>query len=65
MLLRKLEEEKSQPTEALWQLARFYQQSKQPEKGLACLRKVLAHMPDVEEKATQRPWEVHVHHLSE
>jgi len=50
-LLKRLEEEKADPTEALWQLARFYQQSKQPEKGLACLRQVSARMPDVEAKA--------------
>lgn len=50
-LLKRLEEEKSQPTEALWQLAKFYQQIKQPEKGLACLRQVLARIPDVEKKA--------------
>jgi len=50
-LLKRLEEEKSQPTEALWQLARFYQQRKQHEKGLACLRQALAHMPDLERKA--------------
>ena len=51
MLLQKLEEEKNEPTDALWQLARFYQQVKQHEKGLACLREALAHMPDVETKA--------------
>ncbi len=50
-LLKKLEEEKRDPVEALWQLARFYQQSKQFEKGLACLRQVLARMPDAEGKA--------------
>jgi tetratricopeptide (TPR) repeat protein len=50
-LLKRLEDEKCQPTEALWQLARFYQQSKQPEKGLACLRQVLTHLPDVERKS--------------
>jgi len=50
-LLKRLDEEKAQPTEALWQLARFYQQIKQPDKGLACLRQVLARLPDVEKKA--------------
>src|SRR6266550_8928668 len=50
-LLKRLEDEKSQPTEALWQLARFYQQSKQIEKGVACLRQMLAHVPDAEKKA--------------
>ncbi len=50
-LLKRLEAEKSQPIEALWQLARFYQQSKQFDKGLACLRQVLPQMPDAESKA--------------
>lgn len=51
VLLKRLEDEKTKPTDALWQLARLYQQSKQPEKGLACLRQMLEHMPDVEQKA--------------
>jgi tetratricopeptide (TPR) repeat protein len=50
-LLKRLEAEKSQPIDALWQLARFYQQRKDHEKGLNCLRQALAHMPDVESKA--------------
>jgi|SRR6266446_7043035 len=50
-LLKRLQAEKSQPIEALWQLARFYQQSKQYEKGLACLRQALPQMPDAERKA--------------
>lgn len=50
-LLKRLDEEKANPTEALWQLARFYQQSKQRDKGLACLRQALAQMPDLERKA--------------
>src|SRR5262245_49872838 len=50
-LLKRLEEEKSEPTKALWQLARIYQQCKQPEKGLTCLQQALVHMPDVETKA--------------
>jgi tetratricopeptide (TPR) repeat protein len=51
-LLKRLEAEKAHPANALWELARFYQQSKQPEKGLACLRQVLAQMPDAEQKAS-------------
>jgi tetratricopeptide (TPR) repeat protein len=51
VLLKRLEVEKTHPTEALWQLARFYQRSKQIEKGLECLRRVMAGMPDAEEKA--------------
>jgi tetratricopeptide (TPR) repeat protein len=50
-LLKRLEDEKAHPTQALWQLAIFYQQTKQPEKGLACLRQVLPHMPDPEKRA--------------
>jgi tetratricopeptide (TPR) repeat protein len=50
-LLKRLEDTKDHPTEALWQLARFYQQSKQIEKGLECLRRVMARESDVEKKA--------------
>ncbi len=52
VLLKRLEDEKRQPTDALWELARFYQQRKQIEKGLACLRQALAGMPDAEGKAS-------------
>ena len=51
LLLKRLEEEKDSPTDALWELSRFYQQTSQPDKGLACLRQVLARMPDAESKA--------------
>ena len=50
-LLKRLEAQKAKPTDALWELARFYQQSKQAEKGLACLRRVLQQLPDAEQKA--------------
>ena len=50
-LLKRLEAEKDKPIEALWQLARFYQQSRQYPKGVACLRQVLEKMPDTEGKA--------------
>ncbi len=50
-LLKQLEKQQSDPTDALWQLARFYQQCKDHEKGLACLRQAMAHMPDLETKA--------------
>ena len=50
-LLKRVEAEKAQPTEALWQLARFYQQSKQTEKGVTCLRQILAEMCEPENKA--------------
>ena len=50
-LLRRVEDEKAQPSEALWQLVRFYQHSKQFEKALGTLRRVLALSPDPESKA--------------
>jgi tetratricopeptide (TPR) repeat protein len=52
LLLQRLEEERSRPQDALWQLARFYQQTGQCEKGFACLRKVLAQMDGPEPKAS-------------
>ena len=50
-LLKRLENERAQPAEALWQLARFYQHRNHAEKGLSCLRQLLAHQPDAESKA--------------
>jgi tetratricopeptide (TPR) repeat protein len=50
-LLKRLDDEQSQPAGVLWQLARFYQQSKQIEKSLACLRQLLAKTPGAEGKA--------------
>ena len=50
-LLKRLAEEKHQPVNALWQLARFYQQSKQSQKGLSCLQQLLEQMSDPEAKA--------------
>lgn len=52
LLLKRLEEQKDAPADALWELARFYQQSRQIDKGLNCLRRVLALMPDAERKAS-------------
>ena len=52
LLLKRVEDEKDNPLDALWQLARFYQQSKQGDKALDCLRKVLELQPDVESKAS-------------
>jgi tetratricopeptide (TPR) repeat protein len=46
-----LEDEPDKATDVLWQLARLYQQTNQIEKGLECLRKTLALMPDAESKA--------------
>ena len=50
LLVKRAETDKD-PVEGLWQLARFYQQSKNYEKGLACLRQILSRMPDAEGKA--------------
>ena len=50
VLVKRLETDED-PVEGLWQLARFYQQSKNYEKGLACLRQILSRMPDAEGKA--------------
>jgi tetratricopeptide (TPR) repeat protein len=51
LLLKRLHEEKDNPTEALWQLARFYSQTTQPEKALEYLRRALEHMEGPEAKA--------------
>ncbi len=51
LLLKRLEDERAEPTDALWQLARFYGDGKQHEKAIECLRKVLARYPDLERKA--------------
>jgi tetratricopeptide (TPR) repeat protein len=51
MLLRKLDESKADPTEALWQLAQFYKLSKQHEKAIQRLRQLMERLPDAEEKA--------------
>jgi tetratricopeptide (TPR) repeat protein len=51
MLLKKLDESKAEPTEALWNLAQFYKLSKQHEKALQRLRELMALLPDPEQKA--------------
>jgi tetratricopeptide (TPR) repeat protein len=50
-LLKRLEDEKAEPTDALWELARFYGDRKQHEKAIECLRKVLVRYSDLERKA--------------
>jgi tetratricopeptide (TPR) repeat protein len=50
-LLKKLQNEMEHPTDALWQIAQFYKNAKQHEKALDYLRKLMALLPDVEQKA--------------
>lgn len=52
LLLRKLAKDRNHPADALWELARYYQQQKHHDKGLACLRQTLANVPDAEKKAS-------------
>lgn len=51
VLLKKLEAERQEPNNALWALARFYQQTKKGNRALECLRKVLERTEGVEAKA--------------
>ena len=51
LLLKRLDEAKADPTEALWQLAHFYKQVKQHEKALERLRQLMQRLPDPEQKA--------------
>jgi tetratricopeptide (TPR) repeat protein len=51
MLLKKLDEDKADPTNALWQLAQCYKLNKQHEKALERLRQLILRLPDPESKA--------------
>ena len=51
VLLLKLEAERKEPNNALWALARFYQQVKRGHRALECLRKILNHTDGAEAKA--------------
>jgi tetratricopeptide (TPR) repeat protein len=51
ILLKRLEEQRDNPADAMWQVARFYSQCNQHEKALDYLRQVLAVHPDLESKA--------------
>ena len=46
LLLKKLEESENNPTQALWQLALFYKQTRQNGKALTRLQEILPLMPD-------------------
>ena len=50
-LLNKLEEDRDKPIDALWQIAHFYKNSRQHEKAMIYLHRLMALMPSVEEKA--------------
>jgi tetratricopeptide (TPR) repeat protein len=50
-LLGRLEDPANDPTLALWQLARFYKQTRQPEKALVRLRQLLDWLPTAEDLA--------------
>jgi tetratricopeptide (TPR) repeat protein len=51
MLLKRLEDQRAEPTGALWQLARFYSHSRNHEKALDYLGEILARLPDLESRA--------------
>lgn len=51
MFLKELDESKTDPTQALWQLAQFYKLSKQHEKALERLRQLLERLPNPEDRA--------------
>lgn len=51
VLLNQLHSAKGDPLDAMWQLARFYSHSKQHEKALDYLRRVLALQPETDHKA--------------
>jgi tetratricopeptide (TPR) repeat protein len=52
MLLQRLQEERKDPTEALWELARFYSHSKQHEKAIQRLRELMQRKSDPEDRAS-------------
>jgi len=51
ILLNNVTEAKEDSTEALWKLAGFYSSSKQHEKALDCLGRIVERLPDAERKA--------------
>jgi tetratricopeptide (TPR) repeat protein len=50
-LLKRLDEAGDDPVQALWQLARFYKQTRQPDKALLRLRQLLEWLPAAEDRA--------------
>lgn len=51
LALQRLENEKRAPQKALWAIAQFYKNARQHEKSLAYLHRLMALLPDIEEKA--------------
>jgi len=51
MLLKKLDQARQDPKDALWNLAQFYKLSKQHEKALERLRELMGLLPDPEDRA--------------
>ncbi|HEY3864229.1 MAG TPA: tetratricopeptide repeat protein [Verrucomicrobiae bacterium] len=51
LLLKKLQESENNPTQALWQLALFYKQTRQHGKALTRLQELMPMVPDPEERA--------------
>lgn len=51
ILLRRLEEERADPTKALWQLAQFYKMDRQHDRALERLRELIPLLSDPEDKA--------------
>jgi tetratricopeptide (TPR) repeat protein len=52
ILLENLNRERDNPDDALWQLAKFYSESQQSEKGLEYFHKAMDRLPDAERKAS-------------
>jgi tetratricopeptide (TPR) repeat protein len=50
-LLKRLDQAYDDPTQALWQLAQFYKQIRQPDKAIARLRQLMEWLPSAEDRA--------------
>jgi len=51
ILVKNVAEAKGDPTDRMWELARFYSSAKQHEKALGWLRQIIDRLPDPERKA--------------
>lgn len=52
LLLRRLEEEKADPTKAMWELAQFYKLQRRHEDAIGWLRQLMSRLPDAESRAS-------------